>query len=70
MTELTSANSFIIRVYRFDTEDLRKLTGLVESMDGSSRRQPFTDIDELAALLGRSVVKLGGRRKNKIGKCP
>jgi len=63
MTELTTANSFIVRIYRIDTEDQRKLTGLVEALDGSGERTPFTDIDELAALLSRGAGKRGGRRK-------
>ena len=53
MTELSTAESFIVRIYRIDTEDPKKLTGLVESMDGSGERKPFTNLDELAALLNR-----------------
>ena len=64
MTEVTTANSFIVRIYRIDTEDQRKLTGLVEALDVSGERTPFTDIDELAAVLNRGVGKRGGRRKN------
>jgi hypothetical protein len=55
MTELSATDSFIVRIYRFDTEDQRKLTGLVESMDGAGERLPFTDMDELAAILNRCV---------------
>jgi hypothetical protein len=64
MTKLSTADSFIVRIYRVDTEDQRKLTGLVEALDGSNERKPFTDIDKLAVVLGRSVGKRGGRRKN------
>jgi hypothetical protein len=64
MTECTVSDSFIVRIYRFDTEDQRKLTGLVETMDGSGERTPFTDIDELAAILNRGV----GRPRNGRGK--
>jgi hypothetical protein len=63
MTELSTAESFIIRIYRIDTEDPRNLTGLVETLDGSGERTPFTDIDELAAVLNRGMGKRGGRRK-------
>ena len=55
MTERTTSDSFIVRIYRFDTEDQRKLTGLVETMDGAGERLPFTDMDELAAILNRCV---------------
>jgi hypothetical protein len=64
MTEVTTANSFIVRIYRIDTEDQRKLTGLVDALDGSGERTPFTDNEELAAVLNRGVGKRGGRRKN------
>jgi hypothetical protein len=36
--------------------------GLVESLDGSGERTPFTDSDELAAALNRVV---NSRRKNR-----
>jgi hypothetical protein len=62
MTELSTSDSFIVRIYRFDTEDQRKLTGLVETMDGSGERQPFTDIDELAGVL---TGLLGRHRKGR-----
>ena len=63
MTELTTANSFIVRVYRVDLENPHKLTGLVETMDGSGARAPFTDLDELAALLRCPPGKQGGRKR-------
>jgi hypothetical protein len=63
MTERTTRHSFIVRVYRIDTKDCRKLTGLVEAMDGSGERAPFIDIDELAALLSRGAGKRTGRKK-------
>jgi hypothetical protein len=53
MTERSTAKSFIVRIYRYDTEDQRNLTGLVEALDGSGERTPFTDIDELGAILNR-----------------
>jgi len=65
MTELSTANSFIVRVYRVDFEDPHKLAGLVEALDGSGERTPFTDADELAALLNRGARK---RTKEKAHK--
>jgi hypothetical protein len=62
MTELTTADSYIVRIYRIDTEDPKKLTGLVEAMDGSGERTPFTDIEELAAVLNGLVP---GHRKER-----
>lgn len=34
MTQFSTSESFLIRVYRVDTEDYRKINGLVEAMDG------------------------------------
>lgn len=65
MSELTTAQSFIVRVYRVDPDDPRKLTGLVEAMDGSGMRVPFTDLDGLAVLLSRPPGKRGGRTRRR-----
>lgn len=46
-----TAQSFIVRLYRIDTEDTGKITGLVEALDSSGRQEPFRDADELAGLL-------------------
>lgn len=63
MAKRTVSDSFIIRVYRVDTEDPRALTGLVEAIDGTVERVPFTSIDELAAALSRGA----GRRNRRTG---
>ncbi|WP_041245292.1 hypothetical protein [Geotalea uraniireducens] len=63
MTELSTANSFVVRVYRVDTEDPHKLVGQLETLDGSGERQPFTDLGELATLLNRGAGKRRGRGK-------
>jgi hypothetical protein len=66
MTEHSTTDSFIVRIYRFDTDDQRKLAGLVEATDGSGERLPFTDIDELAVILNRGM----GKRIGKNGRNP
>lgn len=66
MTERTVSDSFIVRIYRFDTEDPRRITGLVETVDGDGVRVSFNDSDELAAILNRCVNKPGKRRKKGI----
>jgi hypothetical protein len=65
MTELSTstANSFIVRIYRIDTEDRKKLTGQVEALDGSRERTPFTDVEELAAVLSSGTGTRRGRGK-------
>lgn len=54
--EQPASESFIVRVYRIDREDGQKITGLVEALDGSGEREPFTRIDELSAILRRRVM--------------
>ncbi len=65
MTEHTILESFIVRIYRIDTNDPGKITGLVEVLDGSGDREPFAALDELGALLNRRAgkQKKRGRRK-------
>lgn len=63
MTELSTAKSFIVRVYRYDTEDDHKITGLVEALDGSGLRVAFNGSDDLAALLKNDLAKRRGRKK-------
>jgi hypothetical protein len=55
MTEKLTLDSFIVRIYRADMEDQRKITGLVEVMDGSGEREHFASMDELAVILNRSA---------------
>ncbi len=65
MTEHSTSESFIVRIYRVDTEDCRKLTGLVEAMDGSGRRESFNDLEGLSAILNSSVNKPMKRRRTR-----
>jgi len=59
-------DSFIVRIYRADTENNRKITGLVETMDASGVRVPFTDIDELAVELNNLMIwQSQGQKKHK-----
>lgn len=55
MAKLSTRDSFIVRVYRYDPEDKRQVTGLVEATDGSGVATPFMDTDELGAILNRLV---------------
>lgn len=63
MTELTTASSFVVRVYRVDTEDPQKLIGMIEAMDGSGERLPFNSVEDLAAVLRSVADNRGGSRK-------
>jgi hypothetical protein len=67
MEQNVTARSFIVRLYRVDTEDSRKITGLVEALDGSGRPVPFRDADELAGFLNNcpaaSRKRMGKQRK-------
>ena len=67
MEKSLTAQSFIVRVYRVDTEDRGKITGQVEALDGSRRLEPFRNIDELAGLLADGPAASRKRvRKAKI----
>gem|GEM_PF-5741195 len=60
-------NSFIIRVYRADPCDYRKVVGLVETMDGSGVRATFDGIEDLAETISNLTVNgpavhVGGRK--------
>lgn len=63
MSELTTASSFIIRIYRADPAEPRLLTGLVEPMDGSGARIPFADLDDLACALNVLMNRQRPRRR-------
>jgi len=66
MEQNVTAQSFIVRLYRVDTEDTRKITGLVEALDGSGRQVPFRDVGELAEVLNsRSAASQKRVRKAK-----
>ena len=54
--ERPASESFIVRIYRVDTGDGRKIAGLVEALDGSGEKESFVRIDELGAILKRRVM--------------
>ena len=62
MTEQAIMDSFVVRVYRCDTDDRRKVAGMVEATDGSGFAASFKDTDELIAVLGCLV---GRHRKGR-----
>lgn len=64
MAEYPAADSFVVRIYRYDTEDLHKFTGLVETLDGSYERHQFTTMDELATAFKLCVER---RRSKQSG---
>lgn len=63
MAEITTAESYILRIYRVDTRDPNLLAGLVERIDGSGERVRFNDLEGLAAILNSSVTKPNERRR-------
>ena len=66
MTERPTLESYIVRIYRVDTENSRNITGLVEATDGSGKREPFTDIEELGAILSCAVNAPRKGRKKRL----
>ncbi len=65
MMERPAQSSFIVRIYRVDLEDHRKLTGLVEVVD-SGKRVSFNDIDELGAILNRTALAGGKKERGPV----
>jgi hypothetical protein len=63
MTELTTAQSFMVRIYRIDPQDPSRLTGQIELLDGSGVRIPFSGCNELTAVLSRTTVKRTKRKQ-------
>jgi hypothetical protein len=63
MTQKSLSDSFIVRIYRVDTDHPCKITGLVEALDGTGTQEPFEGIDELADVLAR--WKRPNRRQNR-----
>ncbi len=63
MTEQSILESFIIRVYRIDTRDPGRVTGILEPVDGSGEPEPFVGLDELGLALSRRAGKGGKKRR-------
>jgi len=67
MTEHSTLDSYIIRVYRVNTDDCTKITGLAEAMDGSGERESFADMNELGAILNRRIGRPLKKGRKKRG---
>ena len=63
MTELCTAKSFIIRIYRVDSTDPHRLTGQIEALDGCGKSVSFTDVDGMVAELRRSIGRKSRRTR-------
>lgn len=64
MTKLLTSDSYLVRIYRVDSDDPHRLAGQLEALDGSGTCTPFTDSEQLAALLGRGAgPKRSARRR-------
>ena len=64
MTEFSTRDSFIVRVYRYDPAKRGKLQGAVERIDGSGSNAPFKDTEELGAILSASLAAPNPKRRN------
>jgi len=65
MAEQSTRDSFIVRIYQFDTADKSKVAGLVEAIDGSGTNASFKDTNELGAILSRLVHRPKKAKKLK-----
>ncbi|HBI23988.1 MAG TPA: hypothetical protein DDX84_07290 [Nitrospiraceae bacterium] len=64
-TEPFIVDNYIVRIYRRDEEDLRKIVGIVEQV-GAEEKRSFHSLDELWTIL--SVAKGRIPRKGKSRK--
>ena len=65
MPKLSMSESFIIRIYRVDTQDPHRVNGLVEAMDGSGERESFDSIDELGGILNRRALAAERQKRGR-----
>lgn len=70
MTTTSVLDTYIIRVYRVDPEDCRRITGLIETIDGNGIRTPFDGLDELNEIIcskyrKHKVIRKTDSKKNK-----
>jgi hypothetical protein len=72
MSEKLILGSYIVRVYRTDSDDPKRVVGLVEALDGAGAREPFDGIEELAAALNGMANRDAEIREgyNKMGGIP
>ncbi len=60
-----SMQTFIVRVYRFQTDQPNSLVGVVESVNDEKReKKAFTNLDDLWVILNSQMkgVKRGGEK--------
>lgn len=60
-------DNYIIRIYRRDEEDLRKVAGIVEQV-GTEEKRSFHNLDELWAILGYPRSKVSRKRRGNTKK--
>jgi hypothetical protein len=67
MPQRPALESFIVRIYKVDAKDRRKIQGLVEAMDGSGRHESFAGIDELGFVLNLACLRTGEEEEKVDG---
>jgi hypothetical protein len=59
----------VVRIYRYERNNPRKLVGIVETIGEESEvKKAFTNLDELWAIINPSKGKPIGDEKGEIGK--
>ncbi len=56
-------DNYIVRIYRRDEEDLRKIAGIVEQV-GKEEKQAFRNLDELWTILKSPESRLSRKKKD------
>lgn len=66
MSQRLTSESFIVRVYRVDTENSRQINGLVQTMEGAGPGESFADIDELGEILNNLLNQSIKKTKRQL----
>lgn len=59
-----SVNNYIVRIYRYDKDNPRRLVGVVEQV-GVEGKKAFHNLDELWTILSSARSKLPMKRKSE-----
>lgn len=54
-------DNYIVRIYRRDEEDIRKVAGIIEQV-GAEEKQAFHNMDELCGILSLGRSELSNKR--------
>ena len=58
--------NYIVRIYRFQKDNPRKLVGIVESVEGEERgKRAFANLDDLWGILNSQMTEMATPKKGE-----